>query len=44
MNRASKACAPGVAAVWSAWRSAWRTDSEFETYDLIAAAVEALRA
>lgn len=33
-----------VAAVWSAWRSAWRTDSEFETYDLIAAAVEALRA
>ena len=33
-----------VAVVWSAWRSAWQTDSEFETYDLLAAAVEALRA
>ncbi|MFM8375111.1 MAG: serine hydrolase domain-containing protein [Phenylobacterium sp.] len=33
-----------VAVVWSAWRSAWETDSEFETYDLLAAAVEALRA
>lgn len=33
-----------VAVVWSAWRSAWQADSEFETYDLLAAAVEALRA
>ena len=33
-----------VAVVWSAWRSAWQTDSEFETYDLLAGAVEALRA
>ena len=32
-----------VAVVWSAWRSAWQTDSEFETYDLLAGAVEALR-
>ena len=32
-----------VAVVWSAWRQAWQTDSEFETYALLAAAVEALR-
>ena len=33
-----------VAVVWSAWRQSWQTDSEFETYALLAAAVEALRA
>lgn len=33
-----------VAVVWSAWRQAWQTDSEFETYALLAAAVDALRA
>ncbi len=32
-----------VAVVWSAWRKAWETDSEFETYALLGAAVEALR-
>jgi hypothetical protein len=30
-----------VAVVWSAWRQAWQTDSEFETYALLAAAVQA---
>ncbi|MBL8769778.1 MAG: serine hydrolase [Phenylobacterium sp.] len=33
-----------VAIVWSAWRKSWEGDSEFETYDLIGAAVNALRA
>lgn len=32
-----------VAVVWSAWREAWQTDSETETYAMLAAAVEALR-
>lgn len=32
-----------VAVVWSAWRQAWQTDTEFETYALLAAAVDALR-
>ena len=32
-----------VAVVWSAWRDAWQTATEFETYALLAAAVEALR-
>ncbi len=32
-----------VAVVWSAWRQAWQTDSEFETYALLGAAVDALR-
>lgn len=32
-----------VAIVWSAWREAWQTDSEFETYAMLGAAVEALR-
>ena len=32
-----------VAVVWSAWRDAWQTPSEFETYALLGAAVEALR-
>jgi len=33
-----------VAAVWSAWREAWVTASEMETYALIGAAIEQLRA
>jgi CubicO group peptidase (beta-lactamase class C family) len=33
-----------VAVVWSAWRKAWEYDAETETYALLAAAVEALRA
>ena len=32
-----------VAVVWSAWRDAWQTATEFETYALLAASVEALR-
>ena len=32
-----------VAVVWSAWREAWQTDSEMETYALLGAAIEALR-
>ena len=32
-----------VAVVWSAWRDAWQTPTEFETYALLAAAVEGLR-
>jgi len=32
-----------VAVVWSAWRDAWQTEAEFETYALLAAAAEALR-
>jgi CubicO group peptidase (beta-lactamase class C family) len=32
-----------VAVVWSAWREAWQTDSEMETYAMLAGAVEALR-
>jgi hypothetical protein len=33
-----------VAVVWSAWRKAWEYDAETETYGLLGAAVEALRA
>lgn len=32
-----------VAVVWSAWREAWQTDSEFETYAMLGEAVNALR-
>lgn len=33
-----------VAAVWSAWRDSWETPAEMETYALIGAAIEHLRA
>jgi CubicO group peptidase (beta-lactamase class C family) len=33
-----------VAVIWSAWRKAWEDDAEIETYALLGAAVEALRA
>ena len=32
-----------VGVVWSAWRKSWENDSEFETYALLGAAIEALR-